>query len=286
MPNIFKQKERQIYYDQRVFIESIEELRASFKFYNPDVNAIGVKTIQDYFSEVFTEYIKQIAELQKKSTEKVFERLIYANQNFNFDFEQCLKARLEILKKNLNFQYLHGKRYAEFFAEMTDSEQNLPKIVFPKGYEREAFPSLGVNKANNTRKKRVYRGEEVNRDQEELMHSLDEVLSPLEMENPKTMDLRIKGTLLGYNVKDKVVVPAKGGGSGQSGEGEDIPPGNIEIGDRVFEMVEKLSNVLEIKNYKLNLSRRKSNGKWRFWSNICQMGANRRLVGHRGIQIR
>lgn len=253
MTSIFQQKERQIYYDQRIFIECVDELRASFKFYNPEVNLIGIKTLHEFFLSSYTDYIKEVSEVQKKTLAEIQERLIYANQNFNFDFEQCLKSRIEILKKNLNFQYLQGKRYAEFFAEMAESEQDLPKIVFPKGYERETFPSLSTNPNKKTKKKIVYKGEEGNRDELELM-SLDDVKSPLEVANPKTMEVQIRGTLLGYNVKDKVVLPKYD----QEG-GEEFPPENIEINNRVFELVEKMSNMMEIKNYKFNLPT-KSNG--------------------------
>ena len=251
---MYIQKERQIYYDQRVFIESVDELRASFKYYNPEVKKIGIKTIIDFFEDFYVNYIKEIQVVQQTLLEELLGKLLYSNQNYDFDLEQCLKQKLEILKENLRYQYLKGLTEAEFFGEATVSEQETPKIIFPQGYEKEAFAAPEFKGNARVKKKVVYRGEEDNREEQELM-SLDEHQHPSLRHDPLTVKVELKGTILRYGVKDKVIQPHM-----EEDDEELIPPENITIGNQVIEFVEKISNVMEIRNYKLNLVK-KANGK-------------------------
>lgn len=251
MSQAFKHKEREIYFDQRVFIESLHELRSSFKFYNPEVKQISYRTIYTFFEEIYEEYMKSIIDLQASMINQIIESLKYANQNFNFDLEMCLRAKIEKVKEQLEFQYLEGQNKAHFFQEVGESNQELPNIIFPFGYERQAFA-----KTEGNQEIQVRQNEARNRDMEDI-HSLEKHKPIYEQVNPVPMNVELRGTILNYGVKDKVVIPAEM----VKKQDDSVPLDSVKIGDQVFQLVETFAKIMEIRNYRVNFMH-KSNGKY------------------------
>lgn len=245
----FKSKERQTFYTISLFYRSIKELRSTFIYYNPKIKKIGMNTISDFFHNYIEILITKIKEIQKTTIEEILEKLLYANKSLDYDMESLLKFKLEKIDQEMRYQFLRGKQEEIFFGEeQTPSEQEIPKIIFPSGFDKQMFPGKET-------KKRITKKNEANNREELEEISLEENKHPVIRETVITKDLRIKGTELLIEKDNNAQVYTN------KIIEEDIPPENITIENQAFEFKEELSAVFEIKNYKLNL-KKKSDGKY------------------------